>query len=295
MLKNVLITILIVAVAAGAGYVIMQNRIESQVQEVSRKADDTERTRQQRIESLEEQLVLLQKEISAQEATLDEAVMQEAFGGEDNETAEEDNATETLRARVMHFFRYLDEKGYLEARGIQEPAAEHFMKILERLKASRPVVSGETRDMYTLLKNITYFFRILGKAEVLAIRDILAGEAEIIEPTMEMFYEWLSPWPQQAEPGRPVLDAEVLYDYAGYFLQTIAGQAYLFRRDSKVRHLTAYYCILVLDRANSEDLNSHGIDIRPHLDKLIHDLQSSKHLAGRRGYLQTLRRIKDGY
>jgi hypothetical protein len=36
-----------------------------------------------------------------------------------------------------------------------------------------------------------------------------------------------------------------MYEYASY-LNTLGGRSYLMRRDSKVRLLTTYYCILVL-------------------------------------------------
>jgi hypothetical protein len=88
---------------------------------------------------------------------------------------------------------------------------------------------------------------------------------------------------------------ELLYEYAGFFLHTIAGQAYLFRRDSRVRYLTSYYCILILDASNEQDLNKYGIDIRPHVNALINDMQSHKKIANRMDYLSRLQSIQNKY
>ena len=89
--------------------------------------------------------------------------------------------------------------------------------------------------------------------------------------------------------------AEVMYEYASFFLNTLSGKSYLLRRDSKVRILTSYYCVLILDMANDETLNKYGIDIRPYIDSTIQDMNNQKRLVYRRPYLETLAGLKKKY
>ncbi len=92
---------------------------------------------------------------------------------------------------------------------------------------------------------------------------------------------------------RPGLD--VMYAYAGFFLNTLAGKSYLLRRDSKIRRLTTYYAVLIIDKANDENLNSSGIDIRPHIDFLINDIQSQIGLIHQKQYLIQLEQLGAKY
>jgi hypothetical protein len=214
---------------------------------------------------------------------------QQVFG--DNGTGQ-DATLNTVHNRVMNFFKYIDQKGYLSARGISGTSYEKFKGIIDRLIRSSPVISGESQDMLTLLKNITYLFGVFGKTDTLLVRDIINGESEIMEPTMKLFYQWLNPAIAIQGAGRITLPFEKQYEYAAYFMQTIGGKAYLFRRDSKTRLLTWYYCILIIDRANQETLNAYGIDIRPLVSSLITEMQSSKMLIDKQEYIAVLSIIK---
>ena len=80
-----------------------------------------------------------------------------------------------------------------------------------------------------------------------------------------------------------------------FFLNTLGGQSYLFRRESRVRMLGKYYSILVLDRANDASLNRHGIDIRPSVDSLLEEMKTTTSLAGRDTYLVRLILLRDKY
>jgi len=289
--KSVFIIAAVVILAViGAVYFVQDRFVEkSAVQEASQQAVFKEREQwQQRTKKLENRVHQLEQQIQL-EQTVDDALLAEAFGdpGEDAVLKE--------TASVMNFFTYIDGKGYLPARGINETAYDHFQKIVERLGQSRPVISGETQDLFTLMKNITYFFRVLGKDSVLVIKDIIEGESALMEPVMKLFFEWMAPRSQSDESGRITLPIDVFYEYAGFFLNTMAGQAYLFRRDSTVRILTAYYCVVLLDRAHKEGINTYGIDIRSHVDGVIEDLQSYRQIEKRIEYLKTLDTIKNRY
>jgi hypothetical protein len=67
------------------------------------------------------------------------------------------------------------------------------------------------------------------------------------------------------------------------------------RRDSRVRMLTRYYCILILDQVNRRRLNKLGLDIRLPLDVLMGDLKGAMNLAHKEEYLDTLKSIRAGY
>ncbi len=88
---------------------------------------------------------------------------------------------------------------------------------------------------------------------------------------------------------------EMIYDYAAFFLNTIAGQAYLFRRGSKIRLLILYYSVLVLDRADRQDLNHFGIDVKPHPLSLISEFENYRFFVTGREYVENLKPLKKRY
>lgn len=86
-----------------------------------------------------------------------------------------------------------------------------------------------------------------------------------------------------------------LYEYGGFFINTLGGQAYLFRRDSRLRLLVKYYAILIIDRADSNDMNRHGIDIRVAIEALIDEMAASQVLADQDEYLTKLAALQTKY
>ena len=87
----------------------------------------------------------------------------------------------------------------------------------------------------------------------------------------------------------------MIYNYAGFFLQSMGGRSYLFRREPGIRMLTLYYSLLVLDQANRAGLNAEGIDIGPPVEALIREIRYSRRLSGRLQYIQTLKEIQERY
>ena len=86
-----------------------------------------------------------------------------------------------------------------------------------------------------------------------------------------------------------------LYEYAGFFINTLGGQAYLFRRDPRIRLLVRYYAVLIIDRANDQHMNRHGIDIRVTIDSLIDEMEATRLLRGREEYLARLVALQTKY
>ena len=289
--------ILIIALAV-AGFVYLKDRaVQNAAEEAALKEREAWQHKNQLLEKklggLEKNVEQLGRDLQladqAPPLELDRRV--QVFG--DNGTGMESGpSVHNVHRKVMKFFGYLDQKGYLSARGIGATSYEHFKNIIDRLMLASPVISGESQDMMTLLKNITYLFNALGKNDTLLVRDIINGESEIIEPTMKLFFMWLDPANTIAGAGRITIPFEKQYEYAAYFLQTIGGKAYLFRRDAKTRLLMSYYCILILDQANQETLNKYGVDIRPLVSSLITEIQSSKVLADKQEYIAALNIIK---
>jgi hypothetical protein len=86
-----------------------------------------------------------------------------------------------------------------------------------------------------------------------------------------------------------------MYEYASYLLDTFGGRSYLLRRDSRTRLLTMYYCILVVDRANDQQMNPNGIDLRPLIAATARDVRSHTGLAYQKQYLTELERLARKY
>lgn len=202
---------------------------------------------------------------------------------------------EDIDRQVKAFFSYLEGRDYIAADDLKNGGYGEFRQVLEKLSSNHPVISGETDSLHILYKNMSYFFRVLGLKRINLIKDILNNESEIIESVAETFYLWftIEYGIDEMRKERPSL--QVLYNYSGYFLNTLAGKSYLLRRQPKVRLLTTYYCILILDRANDLYLNSNGIDIRPHITSLMTDITNQMGLMNKAQYTAELERLNAKY
>ena len=67
------------------------------------------------------------------------------------------------------------------------------------------------------------------------------------------------------------------------------------RRDSQLRILASYYCLLILDKANDEKLNRYGIDIRPQIELLMSEINNTKNLIYKKRYLGKLATLEAKY
>ncbi len=200
-----------------------------------------------------------------------------------------------IERQIAAFFAYLDEKEYVQAHKLSGGTYHQYELSVDKLSKIVPIVSGETESLYNLFLNIAHFYRVLGKKRVILIREILTNESEILESVMKTFYLWYMFENETEEKikGRPSFS--VLYEYAGFFLNTLGGRGYLLRRDSKVRILTTYYCVLILDIANDKGLNSDGIDIRPHIERNFNDITNQIGLIHQKAYLRELENLKRKY
>ncbi len=290
---KVAIVIVIVGIAVYFGYNLFNSWQKASIENAKKdeRVEWEKRTKElmEKVTGLEEELTSIKGE------TVPQQKLKEVFGPETGaRTAEGALSFEELEQQIKAFFTYLDEQDYVQAYELKDGTYQQFQQVLKKLSANLPNVTGETASLYNLYRNMAHFFRALGKKRVHLIRDILQNEAEILESVMQTFYLWLSiKTGDEAITGRPALSA--MYAYSGFFLNTLAGKSYLLRRDSKIRILTTYYSILILDKANDENLNSNGIDIRPHIEFLIKDIQTQLGVIHQKQYLIQLEQLADKY
>lgn len=292
--KSIVLIVILLGALAGAGYVVLLMQFEQKAEE----AVSRERAAwQQKTESLEQKAGSLEKEVKKLTGELQVAEQgpppdverqQEAFG---EQAAAPEDERAAICASAQAFFSYLDRKGYLRDRGIQMTAREYMRTIIERLRASTPVISGENQDVYILVKNISFFFRTLGKTDTLLLRDVLRAESDIMEQAFSLFYRWLDAEQPMEDPDRITVPFETMYEYAAFFLQTMAGRSYLFRRDARVRLLAQYYSVCIVDRAEDRMLNTYGVDVKTCADMLAAEIGSSRLLHNRREYMKRLEEI----
>ena len=201
-----------------------------------------------------------------------------------------------LIRNLNNFYEHLDQQSYMKAFDLNTPSKVHFSRLLQRLTDAPPVVANETNDLFTILKNTAHFFRIIGKENIIVLKGILDREKASFEDVLKIFYA-LTDYPEALEQEYELtLSKDVLYDYAGFFLNTMGGRLYLFRRDSSSRMTVSFYAIQVVDRAIREGNNRHGIDLLPAIDFLIDEMESTgKRLLQKEDYLDTLYNLKEMY
>jgi hypothetical protein len=295
MKKNTVVVLLsIIIIAAASALYFSRTTI---VDTISRPAVEEEKKAwQQKTKQLEGEVSSLKEEIQKTEPEIPREKLQDVFGAAPAaENGENAGSCEEAKAGALKFFSYLDQRGYLKALSLEGSADEQYRKIIALLENNRPLISGETQDLYTLMRNISFFYRILGAKNIRLVLTLLSQEAALMEPTMKLFFAWTDPWQECAENNSQRMTAEALYDYAGFFITTIAGHSYLARRDSKIRTLVLYYSVVILDKANEHGLNKYGIDIRQPLNSVIDDLETQRGLLYRRDYLQAVNALKKKY
>jgi hypothetical protein len=283
---------------AVVGYVIYVQALKWHNKAMETSLEQGREAWQKESERLENEITGLQEELALkQEATLPEERLQEVFGEDTDECGptEAESSCEVLDGKVKEFFSYLDDKEYVKAYRLEDETLDYFQTLVGKLSKNPPTVSAELKDPYLLIRNVAHFYRVLGKVGVRLARDVVVNESEITEPIGALLFEW-STAGERCEEGLetpPALSTQ--YEYAGFFLNSLGGRSYLLRRDPRVRILTTYYSVLILDRANGKDLNRHGIDIRPHIDSVAQEIRNSRGLVFQKEYLDRLEGLRGKY
>lgn len=198
---------------------------------------------------------------------------------------------EDLEQDMIRFCRNLDEREYIKAHRLPEGTYRQLVKIMNDLAATPPIVTGETADPYKLKLNQEHFLRVIGKDNIGLLLDILANETELMESTAEMLFDWINKGIEIRNPEIRMTQKD-LYEYSAFFLTTLSGRAYLWRRDSKTRILATYYAVLVVDRANRDMTNRYNVDIRPAASRLMDDLVNYRNLSYRGLYIKKLKALE---
>lgn len=197
--------------------------------------------------------------------------------------------------QIVAFFTYLDKRPYVQSQNLAGGTYLQYQIAIEKLSAKPPIIVGEMDSLYNMVRNVAHFYRVMGKKRVLLTRQVLQNESEVIESVMKTFYQWytMDDGDQATLKGRPSKTA--MYEYAGYILNTLGGRSYLLRRSPKVRALTTYYCVLILDKANDEELNSRGIDIRPYIKSSLLEIKNQIGLIHQKEYITRLSELSLKY
>ena len=207
---------------------------------------------------------------------------------------EEDPCTQ-IENEVLGFFRYLDRKTYIQGLQADRSTHDRFKEMLQKLSAQPPIPAGEGLDSSLLNKNIFHFFRLLDRDDLRLIKKILTEEADTLELNLDTLYKWLMLGDRcpDREGVRPSLD--VLYQYAGFFLNTIGGRAYLFRRPLDLRLLVSYYSLLIIHEADKGGKNNYGIDIFPEINALTKEITIYPGFQLQNEYIHQLAMLQNYY
>ena len=296
---NRVIKIFVGIVILGAlSFFAYKNFIAWQKESLEKAVKQEQQLWQDKTTRLEKEIGILQQELEAVKSpTYPQEKTVEAFGKEPAKVLQKERRVsfEDIEREIASFFRYLDNQAYIASYGLKGGTYKEFQEAVELLSKNPPIITGEMDSLHRLLKNMAHLFRVSGKKRINLANDILINESDIIEPVMRTFYLWftLEDDSKQKIKGRPSL--QVLYEYAGYFLNTLAGRSYLLRRDPKVRTLTYYYCVLIIDQANDEKFNSYGLDIRPRIKKSYNEISSQIGLVNQELYISTLESLQQKY
>jgi hypothetical protein len=181
--------------------------------------------------------------------------------------------------------QYLNSQPYIQSCHFSGGSLEYISSLVHRVLMDPPVISAETRDMYTLLSNASHIYRVLGTGDFAVVMAIMDHEYANVEDMMTCAWEYFF-------AGKGDVDLEGSYGYACFFLETLGGRSYLARRPDAVSIPVRYWCVRIIEKADMERMNPHGIDIQYHIDLLEKDIQGFTSLKYRQMYLETLSGLK---
>jgi hypothetical protein len=294
-LAKTLIAVLVLGIALYLGYRYMEGGYQKKLNDTLEK-EHAERSAE--TSELHEKIADLEKELAKQTPTpVPEEKSVEVFGEPEPVPSpeREEVSCEALEERIEAFFRYLDKQAYMTAYEGEGGTYDLFKKMVAELSENPPMVTGEMKDLISLIRNVAHFYRVLGINRITIIKTILQNESEILESAMANFYAWFSACDRCEHAAAPCPSLEVMYEYAGFFLNTLAGRSYLLRRAAPIRILTSYYSILILDKANDHVMNPYGIDIRPYINASLYDIANQKGFVYRNQYIEKLLALDKKY
>jgi len=71
---------------------------------------------------------------------------------------------------------------------MKERTYDLFKQAVTQLSKKPPMVTGEMKNLSSLIRNMAHFYRVLGKKRVDLIKEIVKNESEIIESLVLIFF-----------------------------------------------------------------------------------------------------------
>jgi len=231
-------------------------------------------------------------DMQAPQERLEDVLGEKAVEGQAMKVEDE---CQKMKRELMEFFAYLDKEPYVRELEIGEDTFTRFKKIIHVLSLHPPLPAGEGINYDRIIENIYHFYRVLTLKDLRLIKLIARNEADSMEITLALFYRWLMSGDQcNRDNGLPP-SWDTIYRYAGFLVNSIGGRSYLFRRDTRLRLLLSYYCLLIIHEADKRKMNSFGIDITPFLEPLAEEIEHYQLLYFRKEYAGKLIDIKSYY
>ena len=196
-----------------------------------------------------------------------------------------------INNKIINFFSYLDTREYIKEYQLKSGTYAHFKSITSKLHEQKPIVV-EKKFPLDILKNAYHFYRAISKRNIILIKDIIEKEKNVIEQTIDYFYQQHIRC-KDNEMFLPPFDD--LYEYSHFFLNTLGGTAYLFRLESRMRILLFYYSTMIIHEANVREINKYGIDIRPYIKVLEDELNNYSMFYYSDKYLNEIELVKKKY
>jgi hypothetical protein len=277
--------LLIIILAGAAAYYFWQKGIlQEKVQKIVSQPPDQARTD---FEEEEESYDI------KEEATTGEAGIPLPESQSLEESQPEEDAYAQMEREMVEYFAYLDGRGYVRDLLSAADSYGKFKKVARKLAANPPTPGGESKVV--MAKNVTHFYRVLGKDDLFMIKEIMANEQKSLEFDIKMFYKWLTLGNNYSNPENIRPSDDVVYRYAGFFLDTIGGRAYLFRRTVALRLLVSYYCVLIVHDADKAGKNTYGIDVLPNIKTLREEISNYPDFKFSQEYIDQLTAIDNYY
>ena len=300
---KIVVVLVIIAVSGFFLFSKISGWHKSKLEKAVQKEQETWQGKASKLEQEVSELKLELTDVKGQ--NVPEEKLAKVFGKEEKEETRQEEAASTppeklsefavTERQIAAFFTYLDKRQYIQSLNLAGGSYLQYQIAIEKLSAKPPIIVGEMDSLYNMVRNVAHFYRVMGKKRVLLVKQILQNESEVIEEVMKTFYKWFT----MADGGKATLKGRpsttALYEYAGYILNTLGGRSYLLRRSPKVRALTTYYSVLIIDRANDEELNSRGIDIRPYIRSSLLEIKNQIGFIHQKEYITRLSELSLKY
>jgi hypothetical protein len=288
----------VVAVLIGVVAGLVIRHWDAIVQRIAGKAMETERRDWvHRTQELEETVARLQQERQRSQPASRER-LEQAFGGSSplvQGVSPSELKCEELETSLRAFSEAVNRSESWRAHEARQDSWRFFVDVLATMEQRLPATGGISHQPQVIIENSFYLYRVLGKKRIEVLRDLLKYEADVAEPLMGVLYRWLMIGRGCDGSQKQPQQFKAMYHYACFFLNTLGGQSYLMRRESRVRLLAAYYATLIIHEATVRRLNESGLDVRFFLPLLFNEIERRNDLIHADEYLRTLSKLRSYY